>query len=102
MSEAPNPGWLPSLTEFAIACGAAALSGYVKAKQSPRRWSVASMIARTAEAIVCGCLAIAIAGYLETKDPRITVGISAALGLLGTQAISDLLMRLMLRRGGES
>lgn len=92
------PGLWPAAYELAAAIGAATLAGYVRAKKNPQPWSVPSLIARAAEAIVCGCLAVAISAALATQDPRFAVGISAALGLLGTQAVSDLLMRLLSRK----
>ncbi len=94
-------GWMPSLVEFAGATGAALLASYVKAKQNPKPWSAASIIARVAESVVCGCLAILAAALLKTGDPRFTIGMSAAIGLLGTQAITDLLLRVLTRRADK-
>lgn len=97
----PNGSWMPVATELAMASGAAFLAGYVRAKADPRPLSLASMTARCAEAVVCGCIAIGVSAWLEAVDPRATVGLSAALGLIGTGVISDLVMRWMAARAGK-
>lgn len=98
----PSPGpWWPAAYELAMATGAALLAGYVRARQNPEPFSLPALAAKSAEAVVCGCLAIMVAALLETADPRITVGISAALGLLGTGLISDLATRWLSARAGK-
>lgn len=84
-----------------MASGAAFLAGYVRAKADPRPFSLASLAARTAEAVVCGVIAIGVSAWLEAVDPRATVGLSAALGLIGTGVISDLVVRWMTTRAGK-
>lgn len=96
----PQP-WLPAAYELAMATGAAFLAGYVRAKADPRPFSLPSLAARAAEAVVCGFLAIGIAAGLDAVDQRLTVGISAALGLLGTGVISDLATRFLAARAGK-
>lgn len=96
----PQP-WLPAAYELAMATGAAFLAGYVRAKADPRPFSLPSLAARAAEAVVCGFLAIGIAAGLDAVDERLTVGISAALGLLGTGVISDLATRFLAARAGK-
>ena len=84
-----------------MATGAAFLAGYVRAKADPRPFSLPSIAARAAEAIVCGFLAIGISAGLDAVDQRLTVGISAGLGLLGTGVISDLATRFLAARAGK-
>lgn len=98
----PTPGqWWPAAYELAMASGAALLAGYVRAKSNPAPFTVASLAVKCAEAVVCGALAIGVAAYLETSDPRLTVGLSAALGLIGTGVISDLVVRWVAARGAS-
>lgn len=100
MADSPPPGaWLPAITELAMASGAALLAGYVRAKQDPKPFSLAALAVKCAEAVVCGAIAIGIAAYLKTGDPRLTVGLSAGLGLIGTGVLSDLVVRWMASRG---
>lgn len=95
----PSPGpWWPALLEWGMASAAAGVAGYVKAKGEPRPFSLPSLTAKVAEAIVCGFIAAGIAAYLETRDPRMTVAISSALGLIGTGVLSDLVVRWMTTR----
>lgn len=103
MSSDPTPGpWWPALYELAMATGAAFVAGYVRAKADPKPFSLPSLAARVAEAVVCGFLAILVAALMEKADPRITVGVSAAFGLLGTGVISDLATRWMASRAGKA
>lgn len=98
----PNPpAWWPAAYELAMATGAALLAGYVRAKSDPRPFSLASLSARAAEAVVCGFLAVGISAAMESADHRLTVGISAALGLLGTGLISDLATRWLSSRASK-
>jgi hypothetical protein len=98
----PTPGpWWPAAAELAMASGAALLAGYVRARRNPEPLSFPSLCAKAAEAVVCGCLAVMIAALLEAVDPRVTVGISAALGLLGTGLLSDLATRWLSTRAGK-
>lgn len=96
----PGPWW-PAAYELAMAAGAAFLAGYVRAKADPRPFSLPSLAARAAEAIVCGFLAVGVSAALATADQRLTVGVSAALGLLGTGVISDLATRFLASRAGK-
>lgn len=96
----PQP-WLPAAYELAMATGAAFLAGYVRAKADPRPCSLPSLAARASEAVVCGFLAMGISAGLDAVDQRLTVGISAALGLLGTGVISDLATRFLAARAGK-
>jgi hypothetical protein len=98
----PHGPWMPALYELATAAGAAFLAGYVRAKADPRPFSLPSLCARGAEAVVCGFLAIGISAAMDQVDHRLTVGISAALGLLGTGVISDLATRFLAARAGKS
>lgn len=97
--EPPPPGaLLPAAVEFGLASVCALLAGYVRARKSPAPFSLESLAGRSAEAVVCGFLAVGISALLEAKDVRIVVGISAALGLLGTGLISELLERAIASR----
>ena len=98
MHDHPPPGWLPAIYELTTAAGAAFLAGYVRAKNDPRPFSLASLGARAAEAVVCGFLAIGISAAMENVDQRLTVGISAGLALIGTGVLSDLATRWMAAR----
>ena len=100
-TQAPG-SWWPAAAELAMASGAALLAGYVRARQNPEPLSLPSIAAKAAEAVVCGCLAIMVAALLETADQRVTVGISAAMGLLGTGLLSDLATRWLSNRAGKS
>lgn len=96
----PGPWW-PAAYELAVASGAAFLAGYVRAKSDPRPFSLPSLAARASEAVVCGFLAVGISAAMESVDHRLTVGISAALGLLGTGLISDLATRFLAARASK-
>ncbi len=50
---------------------------------------------------MCGFLAIGIAAALEPVDQRVTVGLSAGLGLIGTGVLSDLATRWLATRAGK-
>ncbi|MBS7793079.1 phage holin family protein [Roseococcus sp. SDR] len=94
----PPPGMLPAVYELALAGGSALLAGYVRARKSPAPFSLESLAARCAEAVVCAVIAIGVSAFLEAKDVRVIVGLSAALGLLGTGLISELLERAIASR----
>lgn len=103
----PSPGqWLPAAYELAMASGAALLAGYVREKANPKPFSLAALGVRCAEAVVCGFLAagiaVAIAAYFKVSDPRMTVAISSALGLIGTGVISDLVVRWIAARASKT
>lgn len=102
MNEAPHGPWWPALYELAAATGAALLAGYVRAKSNPSPLSLGAIAARGAEAIVCGFLAIGISAAMEWADHRVTVGLSAGLGLLGAGVISDLATRWLTNRAGKA
>ncbi len=85
-----------------MAIGAALLAGYLRARQNPEPFTLACLTARVAEAIVCGALSIGIAGYMEWADPRVTVGLSAGLGLLGTAFITDTIARVAAKRADRA
>lgn len=104
MTDTPTPApgpWWPAAYELAMATGAAFMAGYVRAKADPRPLSLPSLAARMAEAIVCGFLAIGVSAALEPIDQRLTVGISDALGLIGTGVISDLATRWLAARANK-
>jgi hypothetical protein len=96
---------VPLATEVALASVAALLAGYVREKANPRPFSLAALGVRCAEAVVCGFLAagiaVAIAAYFRVSDPRMTVAISSALGLIGTGVISDLVVRWIAARASK-
>jgi lambda family phage holin len=96
MATDQGPGQLA--VEMASAIAAAAVAAYVRARGAPSAWTLPAIAARVAEAVVCGFLAISAASLMQWTDPRTTVGFSAGLGLLGTEAIRDLLMRLADKR----
>jgi hypothetical protein len=98
--QVPGP-LLPTAVELAMATGAAMIAGYVRARQNPEPLSLPALAARVAEAVVCGCLAVMVAALMETADPRVTVGLSAALGLLGTGLLSDLATRWLASRADK-
>jgi hypothetical protein len=101
MSDPTHGPWLPAAYELAMATAAAFVAGYVRAKADPKPFSLPSICARAAEAVVCGFLAVGISAAMETVDHRLTVGISAALGLLGAGVISDLATRFLAARAGK-
>lgn len=102
MSADPTPGpWWPAAFELALASGAAMIAGYVRAKANAAPFSLPGFVARCAEAIVCGFLAFGFSAVMASADPRLTVGVSAALGLLGTGLISDLATRFLASRAGK-
>jgi hypothetical protein len=99
----PNPvddGVLRAVGEVAAAAGASAIAAYVRAKSEPSGWTWRALCGRAAEAVVCGFLAVGIAGFLEWTDPRSSVGLAAGLGLLGTGALTDLLMKFANKKAG--
>ena len=79
--------------ELLSAVGAALVAGYVRAKREPRVAWWWTMLARIGDAVVCGCLTVAIVAVMEWHDIRTTVGVAAALGLIGTNTLSDLIVR---------
>jgi hypothetical protein len=79
--------------EMLSAVGAALVAGYVRAKREPRVVWWWTMLARMGDAVVCGCLTVAIVSVMEWQDVRATVGVAAALGLIGTNTLSDLIVR---------
>lgn len=95
------------LVEIAAAVGAALVAGYVRGRQDPRPWSWARFAAYSAEAIVCGFLAVAVAAgmkaadWIPSDDLRVVVGVSSAFGLLGTAIISDALSAWVKRRAAQ-
>ncbi len=98
MQDHPPGPWWPAIYELATATGAAFLAGYVRAKADPRPFSLPSLAARASEAIVCGFISIGVSSWMQSTDPRLTVGVSAGLGLIGTGVISDLVVRFMAAR----
>lgn len=84
--------------ELIAAVGSAAIAGYVRGSRSAQSWTVARITARLADAVVCGFLTVGIAGYLEWTDTRTTVGLSAALGMVGTEMIGAAVVRLFKAR----
>lgn len=100
MSEAHSPP--PVLYELLASTAAALLAGYVRGRLSPRPWSFPAIVSRVCEAVVCGFIAAGVSGWLGTEDPRVTVGVSAALGLLGTGALAELLTSWVRARTGKN
>lgn len=96
MAPDQNPGQM--VGEIAAAVGSAAVAAYVRARGDAKPWSLAGISARIAEAIVCGFLAVSTAAFMEWTDPRTSVGLSAAFGLIGTEALRDFIMRLAAKR----
>ena len=99
MADAPNPG--PILIEAIATTGAALLAGYVRGRGNPKPLSLDSLCARVCEAVVCGALASGIASVIEADGVRVTVALSAALGLLGAGVIGDALAAWVQRRAGR-
>jgi hypothetical protein len=93
---------LRQVIELGSATAAALVAAYVRAKGDPRPLSLPSILARVAESIVCGFLATGAAALMEWTDPRSTVGLAAALGLLGTATISDLILRAAGKRADRA
>lgn len=98
----PPPPWMAPLIEFLVALVAALPGAYVRAKNEPRL-TPSSFAARLADAVVCACLAIGVSAALKWAWPtldstRVLVGLSAAFGLLGTTALSSLLIRAVQNR----
>jgi hypothetical protein len=92
----PNPvddGVLRAAGEIAAAAGAALIAAWVRSRNEPSAWTLRALLGRVAEAVVCGFLAVGIAGFLGWSDPRTTVGLSAGLSLLGTGALADLILK---------
>jgi hypothetical protein len=89
---------LQALLEVASAVLAALAAAYVRARGCPNPWGWRAMAARGAEAVVCGFLAIGVAGAMEWTDSRSTIGLSAGFGLIGTEYLRDLLMRAAQKR----
>ncbi len=84
--------------EVGVAIIAASIAAYVRGRHDPNPFGFWSFVARMAEAIVCGFLAIGLAGVMEWTDPRTTVGLAAAFGLLGTGVLGDLILKLAKRK----
>jgi len=100
----PGPeggGWLGYADEAAVSVGVALVAGYLRAREA-RPWTLASVAARVAEAVVCGCIAMALSAHVGGDDPRLTAGISAGLGLLGTTTLTDFAARLAARWPGRA
>lgn len=98
--EGPPGGGI--LMEALMASGAAMLASYVRAKGEPEPWTLRRWGVVLAESVVCGFLAVAAATATGWADPRISAGLGAAFGLVGTAALSDLIVRLMQSRAGKS
>jgi hypothetical protein len=84
--------------EIMAATFAAAVASYVRARKDNPPLSWRWFIALVAEAIVCGLISVGIASLLSWNDPRTIVALSAALGLVGTQLISEALIKLAARK----
>lgn len=99
MTIEPNPNiGAGVLGEALVSFITALLAVYVRAKNDPHAWGWRGLLAKIAEAATCGAIAMGIAALLSFNDPRATVGISAALGLLSTQALTDLIVRVANRK----
>lgn len=86
------------MLEFGVAVFAAGTAAYIRARRNPQPLTLPSFLAHCAEAIVCAIIAVMVAALLNTYDVRVTVGLAAAAGLLGTNTISDLLVRYVGRK----
>lgn len=84
-----------------MASGAALLAGYVRARENPKPLTLPALGARCAEAIVCGAIAMGVSAAMDNFDHRLTVGVSAGLGLIGTGVLSDLATRWLASRAGK-
>ncbi|RVT97888.1 hypothetical protein EOD42_08850 [Rhodovarius crocodyli] len=93
------PGvWGEAAVALAVGTVSAAAGAYVRAKSSTR--PLPSLLALLAEAVVCGSISSAVVQYLQISDVRVLAGVSSAAGLIGTQAISLLLIRIVRQRTG--
>jgi hypothetical protein len=99
MTDPPESG--SALAEMLASIGAALLAGYVRGRHNPRPLSFPSFFARTCEAIVCGCIASGLSVVIDIADARVTVALSAALGLVGASLIGDILADWIKRRAAR-
>jgi hypothetical protein len=94
------------MAEFAIAAAVAVVAGYVRGRVEASPLSPSGIVVRVADGIVCGCLSMGIitvlkqAEWVPVNDTTALAGISAALGLIGTNAISRILTNLAQRKTG--
>jgi hypothetical protein len=100
MQHEPQPWWA-----YALEAGAAVLVALLASYVRPMPggvMTVAAALSRAADAVVCGFLAIGAAAGIEAMfdvaDPRVTTGIAAAAGLVGTTALTEMIMRVAERR----
>lgn len=97
-SEGPPGGGIVSETLIAImSAGAAA---YVRARQEPQPLTCERLGVLCAEAVVCGFIAVGLASAFSL-DGRASTGVAAALGLIGTGVLSDLLTRWLKARADK-
>lgn len=96
-----DAGWAKFIVEFGSAASAAAVASYVRLRTNPRPFSFPRIVAYTAEGIVCGFLAVGISAALTAMfsldSHRVATGAGAALGLVGTSVLRDVIMRVMMR-----
>lgn len=86
--------------EVLAATGSALVAGYVRARGEPCAWHWRAVLARLAEAVVCGLISVGVSTWMGWTDARLGLALSAGVGLIGTQALTDLVVRVFQKRVG--
>ncbi|UMO75997.1 hypothetical protein [Planktothrix phage Pra-JY27] len=84
--------------DAAVASVAAGIAAYVRLQEKARPLTLASFVAGTAEAVVCGLLALGVAKLMDWNDPVSMVAVAAFIGRMGSGAITDALMAYSQRK----